>query len=48
MIRNTATGAIITGEPVPTRPTGQAPLTAKLTSFTLTIMPHSFVALAEE
>jgi hypothetical protein len=47
-VRNVATGAIISGEPVPTRPRGQMPLTAKRTSFTLTIMPHSFVALAEE
>jgi hypothetical protein len=47
-IRNIATGAIVSGELVPTRPTGQMPLTTKRTSFTLTIMPHSFVALAEE
>jgi len=47
-IRNIATGATIYGEPVPSRPKGQMPLTAKRTSFKLTIMPHSFVALAEE
>ena len=47
-IRNISTGATISGEPVPTRPKGQMPLTAKRTSFTLTIPPHSFVAFAEE
>ena len=47
-MRNIATGATIYGEPVTTRPKGQMPLTAKRTSFTLTIMPHSFVALAED
>jgi hypothetical protein len=47
-IRNIATGAIVSGEPVPTRPEGQMPLTAKRTSFQLTIMPHSFVAFAEQ
>ncbi len=47
-IRNIATGATISGEPVPMHPKGQMPLTAKRTSFRLTIMPHSFVALAEQ
>jgi hypothetical protein len=47
-IRNIATGAAISGEPVPMRPKGQMPLKARRTSFTFTIMPHSFVALAEE
>jgi hypothetical protein len=47
-IRNVATGAITSGEPVPTRPKGQMPLTAKRTSFKLTIMPHSYVAFAEQ
>lgn len=47
-IRDVATGANISGEPMPTRPKGQMPLASQRTSFTLTIMPHSFVALAEE
>lgn len=47
-IRNIATGAIVSGEPVPPRPKGQMPLTAERTSFKLTIMPHSFIALAEQ
>lgn len=47
-IRDMATGVTASGEPVPTRPKGQMPLTAKRTSFTLKVMPHSFVALAEE
>jgi hypothetical protein len=42
------TGVTIAGEPVPMQPKGQMPLRAKRTSFTLTMMPHSFVALAEE
>ena len=41
-IRNIATAATVSGEPVPPRPKGQMPLTAKRTSFTLTIMPHKF------
>ena len=47
-IRNIATGATVSGEAVPLRPKGQMRLKAKRTSFTLTIMPHSFVALSEE
>lgn len=47
-VRNTVTGAVVSGEPVPPRPKGQMPLTAERTSFKLTILPHSFVALAEQ
>ncbi len=47
-IRNMATGAIVFGEPLASRPKRQMPLTANRTGFTLTIMPHSFIALAEE
>jgi hypothetical protein len=47
-IRNITTGAIASGETVPTRPQAQMPLTANRTSFKLTIMPHSYVAFAEQ
>ncbi len=47
-VRNTVTGAVVEGEPVPPRPKGQMPLTAERTSFKLTIPPHSFIALAEQ
>jgi hypothetical protein len=47
-IRNVAASANVLSERVPTHPKCQMPLKAKRTSFTLTIMPHSFVALAEE
>jgi hypothetical protein len=47
-VRNTVTGAVVSGEPVPLRPKGQMPLTEERTSFKLTILPHSFVALAEQ
>ena len=47
-IRNMATGAIVFGEPLASRPKRQMPVTANRTGFTLTIMPHSFIALTEE
>jgi hypothetical protein len=47
-IRNIATGVTVSGETVPTRPQGQMPLTATRTSFKMTIMPHSYVAFAEQ
>ncbi|MGH9615397.1 MAG: hypothetical protein ACRD28_01565 [Acidobacteriaceae bacterium] len=46
-LRNIVTGAMIAGEPTPMRPQGQMPLASERTSFKLTIMPHSYVALAE-
>ena len=47
-VRNTVTGTVVSGEPVPPRPKGQMPLTEERTSFKLTILPHRFIALAEQ
>ena len=47
-IRNIATGATVSGEAVPLRRQGTDALKAKRTSFILSVVPHSFVVLAEE
>lgn len=47
-IRNLITGATIQGDPTPTKTKGQMPLTAPRTSFHVTVMPHSYIAFAEQ
>ena len=47
-IRNMATGAVIEGKPAPVFRIAQMPNARERTSFRLTIMPHSYIALAEQ